>query len=142
VSRIRLAVSLPEDRLMILNNAPISDFMSTIRWTASPTDSVAEAGRNMKEHGVHHLPVLDDGKLVGIVSALDVLRIDVDDREKAPVSSVMTPDVETIASNATVREVLDLIERVTFNAFPVVDGEVLVGIVTTADLEELLYRDF
>lgn len=127
---------------MIYANAPISEFMTRVIVTCSPDEPVAAAGARMKEKGVHHLPVIEDGVLVGIVSALDLLHIPADDRPTHPVSEVMTTGVETIDISTTVRDVLTRLAQVAFSAFPVVEDGELVGIVTTADLEELLYRDW
>ena len=128
---------------MILANAPISEYMSKVKWTVTPDETVAAAGERMKEGGVHHLPVLDaNGDLCGIVSALDLLRVAPEQRATAPVSDVMSADVESVPSSTTVRELLDRMGAVHFNAFPVVDDGKLVGIVTSADLEQLLYSDF
>lgn len=127
---------------MIQANAPISEFMTRIVLTAAPGETVAAVAGRMKEAGIHHVPVLDGGALVGIVSALDLLRVPRDERASHPVSEVMSCEVETLDVGTSLREVLTRFSQVSFNAFPVVEAGQLVGIVTSVDLEELLYRDW
>lgn len=52
----------------------VADVMSTIAVTAAPADDVQVAARRMLERGVQRLPVVEEGRLVGIVSRSDVLR--------------------------------------------------------------------
>jgi CBS domain-containing protein len=53
----------------------VADVMIRGVVSVSPDDPVAEAARLMVEHRVHRLPVVEDGRLVGIVTSLDVARI-------------------------------------------------------------------
>lgn len=52
----------------------VSEVMSTQLITGSPDDSIEEAMRWMTENRIRHLPVLSEGKLVGIVSIGDVVK--------------------------------------------------------------------
>ena len=55
----------------------------------------------MREHGIRHLPVLDGGRLAGVVSERDLLFIDklVDvDHERVPVSEAMSQDVYAVSA--------------------------------------------
>jgi acetoin utilization protein AcuB len=52
--------------------------MAAVAATATPGTSVGEAHRLLREHGIHHLPVLDGDLLVGIVSQRDLLRAESD----------------------------------------------------------------
>jgi CBS domain-containing protein len=55
-------------------NSPISDIMSTHPETIDPEASVAEASTILLESKIGCLPVVDDGKLLGIVTTSDILR--------------------------------------------------------------------
>ncbi len=56
-------------------DTPIEREMTTKLITASPDESVAIVASRMIEHGIRHIPVVDEsGRLVGIVSIRDVLR--------------------------------------------------------------------
>ena len=55
-----------------LSEARVSEVMSKDLITASPTSSVRDAARIMTEKWIRHLPILENGKLVGIVSQRDL----------------------------------------------------------------------
>ena len=56
------------------SNARVRQWMTSDPITASPDTPAAEAGRTMLEHGFRHLPVVENGRPVGIVSIRDVAR--------------------------------------------------------------------
>jgi len=55
-------------------DTPVSDIMTRVLLTATPSDSIAECIRVMTENRVRHLPVLEGTKMIGIVSIGDVLK--------------------------------------------------------------------
>lgn len=56
-----------------MSTRTVFDYMSEKPTTLSPEDDAAEAATQMLSVGCRHLPVVEDGKLVGIVSARDLL---------------------------------------------------------------------
>ena len=54
--------------------------MTQIQWTISPDGSIAEAMRIMTDHRVRHLPVLEDGTLIGLVSIGDIVKARLDEQ--------------------------------------------------------------
>ena len=52
----------------------VSDLMTQVLHTISPAASIADAMRIMTEHRVRHLPVIEDGALVGLVSIGDIVK--------------------------------------------------------------------
>jgi CBS domain-containing membrane protein len=69
-------VTFPDeaDRLRMLSWAHADDVMETHLSTVDPGTSAAEAGRRMAEHKIGCLPVVADGRLVGLVTEHDYLR--------------------------------------------------------------------
>lgn len=53
---------------------PISTMMTRTVQTCAPDDSVVSAMDTMSRYGIRHLPVVEDGRLVGIISMRDILR--------------------------------------------------------------------
>ena len=76
--------------------------MAAVAATITPRTSVREAHRLLREHGFHHLPVLDGDLLVGIVSHRDLLRAESD---VLPIRDTMSRTIfvlspETLVSRA------------------------------------------
>ncbi|HXG52447.1 MAG TPA: CBS and ACT domain-containing protein [candidate division Zixibacteria bacterium] len=94
---------------------------------------LSEARQKMQAGGFRRLPVLSDGKLVGIVTDSD-LRAHGDAPEGAKVGSVMRAPVLTIRSSATVEEAAQLLIRHKIGGLPVVDDGKVVGILTAVDI--------
>ena len=75
----------------ILSKMPVRQFMSKDPITVAPAANVVEAARKMLEHKISTLPVMDSGKIVGIITESDLFRVLVDiclsqeaQREKKP----------------------------------------------------------
>jgi acetoin utilization protein AcuB len=112
--------------------------------TVSPKDSVRDANRILQENRIHHLPVVEAGEIVGIVSDTDsrkwVLREEhVNEsgrvsRRTGTVGEIMTRDVITVNPWDTIEDALLILHGKRFGALPVVEGRKLVGIITKADI--------
>ena len=61
-----------------LNNLLVCDFMNRDLVTGSPSDDVSEIMAMMTNHRVRHLPILDNGRLAGMISAGDVVKAQLD----------------------------------------------------------------
>lgn len=100
--------------------------------------SIREAGRYMVEHGVGSVPVMQDGRLKGIFTERDALRIFVATRrnpDQTNLADVMTGDPSTIAPDATPEEAMHLMSAGNFRHVPVVDGDGRVlGVLSQRDL--------
>ncbi len=123
--------------------------------TATPMMSVGEAADLMKREKVHRLPVLDkDKKLVGVITEKDVLHASPSPASslsihemayllsKLKVKDLMTKDVVTITEDTTVEEAARLMVDQDLSCLPVVQGDVLVGIVSKSDMFRILLELF
>jgi len=61
-------------------NAPVTDWMTRHPETIEPEDSTDHAATLMIHGGFRHLPVVEGGKVVGIVSIRDLMKVALDDR--------------------------------------------------------------
>ena len=135
-----------------------SDVMTRNVLTVGRETSVANAIRVMLDHNVSGLPVLDNGKVVGIVTEGDLLRRSEMGTERhrprwleilmgpgrmageyvrthgRKVEAIMTTDLVSVAGDTPLDEVVGLMERRRIKRVPVIEGEVLVGVVSRLDL--------
>lgn len=104
-------------------------------------DTLAEASSKMWRQQTGSLLIMEDGKLVGIVTERDVLRTIGEGHDPKSVSlrDVMTADVVTVGSDLSVREAAQIMFDKWFRHLPVVDGDGnVVGIVSLRDLNGLV----
>ncbi|MFW6775637.1 CBS domain-containing protein [Nocardioides sp. CPCC 205120] len=73
----RLAAGVADDTPLL--EQPVDAIMTAVVHTCSPEDTTADVMRVMTEHRVRHVPVLEDGALVGIVSIGDVVKARLDE---------------------------------------------------------------
>jgi acetoin utilization protein AcuB len=116
--------------------------------TASPRTTIAEAWDLMRELDVRHLPVIEHGAVIGMVSDrdlgnLDVVRVLAEEGEEAlrrrlemPVSTIMNQDVVTAGPELEMLDVIALLLEHRVGAVPVVvpGTQPLVGIVSYVDV--------
>ena len=133
-------------------NIPISEIMTTNVLFVHYNNKLDEVERLMNSKKIKHLPVLKEGKLNGIVSLTDLQRLgftksisDTDDKlfmyESLNLEDVMMNNPVTINSNTSIKEVVEILIKSEFHALPIVDNEVLLGIVTTTDLMVYLLKE-
>ncbi|MGI9233146.1 MAG: CBS domain-containing protein [Woeseiaceae bacterium] len=120
----------------------IEAIMSTNLITVAPSATLAEARTLMHDNRIHHIPVVDEGKLVGLVTLTNVLAAtdsflrDPGNRIHANeivVKDAMVPDVATVDVNASLRSAALFIEKHKIGCLPVMRGEELIGIITDTD---------
>jgi CBS domain-containing protein len=141
-----------------------SDIMTRKVLTVGRETSVANAIRLMLDNNISGLPVLDDGKAVGILTEGDLLRRSETGTEKhrprwleilmgpgriageyvrthgRKVEDIMTTDLISVAGDTPLDEVVGLMERRRIKRVPVLDGDLLVGVISRADLLRSLLR--
>jgi acetoin utilization protein AcuB len=116
-------------------------------------DSIAVARRLMAKHRVNQLPVLDNDRLVGIVTDRDIRdayptslminRGEEIDRfaDKITVEEVMTHDVFVVRPDTALTTAVGLLRRHRIGALPVIKDQKLVGIITRSDILDFVLRD-
>lgn len=101
-------------------------------------DTVAQAAQRMRDHNVGTLPICgDDNRLRGIVTDRDIVVKCLAagrDVTSTTVGTLAQGPPRVVDSNADVHQVLNIMSEHRIRRVPVVDGERIVGIITTADL--------
>lgn len=133
----------------------VASVMTKNPITVRDTDGVTDAQALMRREKVHLLPVLDHGKkLVGIVSEKDLLyaspspasTLDVYEManllSKLKVEKVMTREVHSVTKDTLIEDAARIMVDNQITGVPVMDGDVLVGLVTENDLFRLLIELF
>jgi acetoin utilization protein AcuB len=109
----------------------VSSLMTAPVITAAPEDTIAEARLAMARAWIRHLPVVDDGRVVGILSDRDLRSAD----DGESVASSMTRDPHTVFRDTPARDAAALMIQYRIDALPVVDADMrLLGVVTSTDL--------
>jgi PAS domain S-box-containing protein len=112
----------------------VREVMSCPVISVSPDVSVLEAGRIAEERHVKRLPVIDSGKLVGIVTQTDLIRVLTSYGMWRDVAEIMTKDVVTVQRNATVAEAASIMSGRGISGIVVMQAEQIVGVLTERDL--------
>ena len=117
------------------------EIMSTAVQRVEPTVSAGDAAELMRLKGIHHLVVMEGSTLKGIVSARDLGgRTKAAAKKDQSVSDLMTDRVVAVEPDTPVRKAANLMRGRSIGCLVIVKGARVVGIVTTADLLELLGR--
>ncbi|HRI09842.1 MAG TPA: CBS domain-containing protein [Nannocystaceae bacterium] len=136
-------------------NEPISHIMTKDPITVHHGQKVSEVRQLFIEHGIHHIPVVSGKRLLGIISATDMMRLSLsaygsDERtmdamldHQFTIEQVMSKHLTTLEAKGTIREAAEKLREGRFHALPVVDEQGnLAGIVTTTDLIGYLLEQY
>ena len=130
----------------------VQDVMQSKVVTITPETTLPEAVRLARARGVRHLPVVEEGKLVGIVSDRDLKQamaspatsLEIHELhyllDRLNVAEIMTRGVITIGPMFPVEEAARLMVTEKISALPVTDAGRLVGIVTETDVLGLFVK--
>lgn len=111
----------------------VGDRMTKTPVTVSPNDTLAQAQEKLRNGGFRQMPVVDNGRLVGIITDRDIRR---HGRHSAvaKVQSAMTNELITASSFMPIEEAAQLMLRHKIGGLPVVQGDELTGIISTSDI--------
>lgn len=130
-----------------MDTTRVRDVMTNLVLTVRPEDEIRQVARRLLASRISGAPVVEEGRLVGIVSETDLVKMysalrrnvslaDPDQRtDTVLVGDVMTTRVVSITPDATIWEAASLIDRHAVRRLPVVDEDgFVVGVVARADL--------
>ena len=124
----------------------VRDVMSANPITVTPDVSVMEALEILKRSKIRRLPVVQGGKLVGIVTDRDLLQVSPSPAtslsvfeinyliSKMTVKEAMTARVITVSPDDTIEKAAVVMRENSIGAVPVVDGTTVAGIITETDI--------
>ena len=116
----------------------VKKWMAKDTITVGPNNTAIKALILLNENNIKRLPVIEDGKLVGIVTERDLKRTSFPS-ETLKVGDVMTPNPVTVRWNCTISEVAEILLKHNISGVPVTaDQGELLGIITKGDLFRVL----
>jgi acetoin utilization protein AcuB len=123
--------------------ATIADFMTPTPHSVGLNQTLAVAHAMMQKHQGRHLPVLEGGKLVGIVTQRDLYLIETFkdvDPNTVPVEDAMTMDVYCVEAEDTLKSVVAHMSSQKIGCAVIMDRTKVVGLFTTTDAMNALVK--
>jgi len=114
----------------------IQKYMTTAPISIDRKETVANAHKVMRDNDIRHLPVVEDERLVGIVSQRDLHLIETlkdVDPQKVVVEDAMTTNPYTVSPDANLDEVVAEMAEQKYGSALVVQNHKVVGVFTTVD---------
>ena len=132
--------------VMKLTARKVSEIMTRDVITTTPDIDVVYAFEKLMEHKISSLPVVEDDKLVGIITATDVGHNLILDKYElgTKVEEIMVKDVITISPEDTLETAIEVMKEGIsdsgiLNQLPVVEGDKLVGIISDGDIIQEMF---
>jgi CIC family chloride channel protein len=125
--RYEMAIDLLED-------VRVEEAMSKNVLTVTPNHTVRDVLGLIEKTGYMGFPVLEDGKLVGIITFEDVEKVPIEKRAETKVKEVMTPNPVTVKPKDDLKTALERMVVRGVGRLPVVENGKLVGIITKGDI--------
>src|SRR5690554_2560959 len=132
----------------------LRDIMTEEPVVIGPKASVMHAGQLMQEHNLKRLPVMENGKLVGIITEADLMRALPSPAtslskyeinylsQEISVADTMSKKVFTATPDHTIEEAMVLMRQYDLSCLPIMDEDELVGIVTESNVFEAITKLF
>jgi len=114
----------------------IRDVMTPNPRTVSPEESIQNAARIMRDEDTGAIPVVENGRAIGVLTDRDIVVRAVADGGQLdrPVRDIATTNIVSVSPDMSTREANDLMREHQVRRLPVVEGERLVGMVSLGDL--------
>ena len=114
----------------------VERFMTHCPHTIGHDQPLRAAHEMMRRYGIRHLPVLQGGKLVGVLSQRDLHFIEIlsdIDLDTVPVSDAMSPETYAVGPRSSLRRVAAEMADHRYGSAIVVEKDRVIGILTTVD---------
>ncbi len=119
------------------DRSTVGHWMTAHPFTIAPEEPLTAACTRMQQHRVRGLPVVEDGKLLGIITDRDI-RTHLKYLESTTARQSMTREPLTVAPTTSIWDAARILRERKVGALPVLEENRLVGIISTYDLLEAL----
>lgn len=130
----------------MINDKKVKDIMTTDVVTTTSDVDVVYAFEKLMEYKISSLPVVEDGKLIGIITATDVGHNLILDKYElgTSVEEIMIRSVITVSPEDSIETAIKVMKEGVsssgiLNQLPVVDGDKLLGIISDGDIIQELF---
>ena len=113
-------------------------------WSLNPQDSVFEALKQLADHNVGAMMVMDQGRLVGVFSERDYTRkiaLAGKSSKETRVQDIMTASVLTVTPKTSTDDCMALMSQKKIRHLPVVDADKVLGMISIRDLMDDIIKD-
>ncbi|MCU4137651.1 MAG: signal transduction protein [Thermodesulfobacteriota bacterium] len=114
----------------------VKNWMVTEVITASPENTVEDAIQLMRRFSIRHLPVIENGKLVGLVTESNLRAYLSSEKLQFPLKEIMILNPITVDPETSIDEAAKIIYKYKIGGLPVVTQDKLIGIITITDILE------
>ena len=124
-------------------NEYVRAVMTTDVITLTPDQTLGDARKIMLAKHIHHLPVVDGKKLVGLISSWDIFKqgLSAESYENTPVVDLMIRKIATLEPDQHLGAVAEVLQEHLFHAVPIVnENHELLGIVTSTDIIRYAFK--
>lgn len=134
-----------------ISGVRVAQLMSEKVITALPTTTIFEVEKTMTAQGFRRLPIISDNKVIGIITAMDIIRFfgsgevfkylrsgTIMQVLNTPALEIATKEVVTIKPSADVGQAAKIMRSKNIGAIPVVENDRLVGIITERDFFKII----
>jgi CBS domain-containing protein len=121
------------------SSVQISDLMSFPVSTVASQTTMEEVALMLRHKGITGIPVVDDGRIVGIISRRDFRRVRKESQLKSPVKAFMSKAVLTIAPGNSPMRAAAIMVKHDVGRLPVVENGRVIGILTRSDVMRFFY---
>lgn len=121
----------------------VRELMSTDLSYCTPVDNVYEAALKMKQEDVGIIPIVENNRLVGVVTDRDLVVRGIADKNPGSnkITEVMTTDIISVSPSDPVEKATELMARHQIRRLPVVENGQLVGMLSLGDMAIEKYAD-
>ena len=111
------------------------DIMTTKLVTLSPAARIKDAEALMVKHKIHHIPLIIDTKLTGLISKKDIAEGMIDFEKEIRLDKVMSKMILAASESTPLRHVAEVFLNENINSLPILDNDfLLTGIITHRDI--------
>ncbi|WP_456420638.1 CBS domain-containing protein [Lutibacter sp.] len=134
---------------------PVSKIMTRKLITLTLSDDLYKAEKLFLENNIRHIPIVEEEHIIGMLSLSDLKRISFLDSYDANeikidnavysmlnIGQLMVKNTIKVNSSITIKSVVEILSKNEFHALPVVENDILVGIVTTTDILKYLLKQY